>query len=476
MAEENKAGRILVIDDEWSIRDILSNILVGEGFEVDTAEDGQEGIEKLEAGNYDLVITDLKMPKVDGIEVLRHLAKMNVRTLGIVATGYGSIESAVEALRLGAFDYITKPFHLDEIKILVHKAREFQALQVENRNLRRELRRANKIEHIVGTSTSMQQLNNMIQTVADSDSTILILGESGTGKELVARAIHYNSNRADQPLIPVNCGAIPEDLLESELFGHVKGAFTGATMNRVGRFQLADGGTIFLDEIGDMSPKLQVKILRVLQEQTFEPVGATQTVKVNVRVLAATNRDLEEDVASGRFREDLFYRLNVIPIHIPPLRDRNDDVPLLLAHFVEKFNKTKNRRLTRFTESAQAMLMRYGWPGNVRELENLVERMAILHTEGDIDIQHLPEKFVTGAGAGGGMNLPLLAINAPVPGQPVEIPDEGIDFNALVDAFELQLIMKALEKAGGIKNKAASLLNIKRTTLVEKMKKKGMID
>ena len=465
-AANHSAGKVLVIDDEWSIRDILSSILSSEGFDVDLAEDGDEGIEKMDAKLYDLVITDLKMPRVSGIEVLRHLSKMNVHTLGIVATAFGSIESAVEALRLGAFDYITKPFHLDEIKILVHKARAFQSLKTENQSLRKELKRSNKLDNIVGSSPAIQTLNQMIRTVADSDSTILILGESGTGKELVARAIHYNSDRSNQPLIPVNCGAIPEDLLESELFGHVKGAFTGATMNRVGRFQMADGGTIFLDEIGDMSPKLQVKLLRVLQEQTFEPVGATETLKVNVRIIAATNRNLEKDVADGRFREDLFYRLNVIPINIPPLRERLDDVPLLISHFVERFNKTKSRRLAGFTEGAMAALSAYGWPGNVRELENLVERMAILHSEGMIEVQHLPEKFT------GLTPRPP----QPAPNGAIEIPDEGIDFNQLVDDFESQLITKALEKAGGIKNKAAALLNIKRTTMVEKMKKKGMID
>lgn len=463
--DKKKAGKILIVDDEWSIRDILSNILEAEGFEVDLAEDGEEGIAKLDANAYDLLITDLKMPKVDGIQVLRHLSTLNVNTLGIVATGYGSIESAVEALRLGAFDYITKPFHLDEIKILVHKAREFQALQVENQTLKRELKRTGKLENIVGNSASIHTLNDMIRTVADSDSTTLILGESGTGKELVARALHYNSPRANKPLIPVNCGAIPEDLLESELFGHVKGAFTGATMNRIGRFQMADGGTIFLDEIGDMSAKLQVKLLRVLQEQTFEPVGAMASIKVNVRIIAATNRNLEKDVKDGLFREDLFYRLNVIPINIPPLRDRIDDLALLLQHFVERFNKLKGRKLTRFTDRAIQALSTYAWPGNVRELENLVERMAILNSVGEIDLEQLPEKF-------SGLSAAPTATGPAV----IEIPEEGIDFNALVDQFECALIRKALDKAGGIKNKAANLLNIKRTTLVEKMKKKGLID
>ena len=464
MAETPK-GRILVVDDEWSIRDVLSNILRSEGFDVDTAEDGDIGIQMLEATRYDLVITDLKMPRVDGIEVLRYLSTSNSPTLGIVATGYGSIESAVEALRLGAFDYITKPFHLDEIKILVHKAREFQALQTENRALKRQIKSAGQQEKIIGSSPVMRRLGDLIRTVADSDSTVLVLGESGTGKELVARALHFNSDRSEMPLIPVNCGAIPEDLLESELFGHVKGAFTGATMNRIGRFQLADGGTIFLDEIGDMSPKLQVKLLRVLQEQSFEPVGATQTVRVNVRIIAATNRDLEKDVAEGRFREDLYYRLNVIPIHIPPLRERRDDIPLLVQHFIDRFNRSKGRKLKGFSQEAMNVLCSYNWPGNVRELENLVERMAILHSEGEIGVEQLPEKF-----HGLAPQPPRLAADD------LEIPDSGIDFNALVDEFESRLILKALEKAGGIKNQAAQLLGIKRTTLVEKMKKKGMLE
>jgi DNA-binding NtrC family response regulator len=462
---ETASGRILVVDDEWSIRDVLSSILRSEGYEVDTAEDGDKGIEMIDANNYDLVITDLKMPKVNGIEVLRHLSATNSQTLGIVATGYGSIESAVDALRLGAFDYITKPFHLDEIKILVHKAREFQALQSENRSLKRQLKNSARQDQIIGNSSGMRKLGDMIRTVGDSDSTVLILGESGTGKELVTRALHEHSDRADAPLIPVNCGAIPEDLLESELFGHVKGAFTGATMNRVGRFELANGGTIFLDEIGDMSPKLQVKLLRVLQEQAFEPVGATQTLKVNVRIIAATNRDLEQDVADGRFREDLYYRLNVIPIHIPPLRERRDDVPLLTQHFIDRLNKSKGRRLKGLSADAMGVLCAYNWPGNVRELENLIERMAILHADDEIGISHLPEKF-----QGLSPQTPGLSSGS------IEIPDDGIDFNGLVDQFESDLINKALEKSGGVKNQAAQLLGIKRTTLVEKMKKKGMLE
>jgi DNA-binding NtrC family response regulator len=463
-SDSNK-GRILVIDDEQSIRDILFNLLTGEGFKVDLADDGDVGIRKLESNTYDIVITDLKMERIDGLQVLRSINELNGHTMGIVATGYGSIDSAIEALRLGAFDYITKPFHLDEIKILMHKAREFQTLTTENQNLKRELKRSSRQDAIIGKSLQMEELNELIRTVADSDSTILVLGESGTGKELVARGIHQHSDRGEEPLIPVNCGAIPEDLLESELFGHIKGAFTGATMNRIGRFEMANGGTIFLDEIGEMSPKLQVKLLRVLQEQTFEPVGATQTVQVNVRIIAATNRDLEKDVEEGRFREDLFYRLNVIPLIIPPLRERIDDIPLLMAHFTEQFNKTKGRKISGFSGDAQAILLGYNWPGNVRELENLVERMAILNSEGEIGVEQLPEKFREGV-------IPIV----PSAGTLVEMPDSGINFNKLVEQFEAHLIKLALEKAGGTKNRAAGYLKMKRTTFVEKMRKRGFLD
>jgi DNA-binding NtrC family response regulator len=461
MATGKQRGRILVIDDEWNIRDVLSTILEAEGYEVECADDGAMGIARLDAATFDLVITDLKMPQVSGMEVLRHLQSKDVSTLGIVATGYGSIESAVEALKTGAYDYITKPFHLDEIKSRIKKALEFQSLRDENQSLRRQLISSNRADTLLGNSASMEALRQTVRNVGDSDSTVLVLGESGTGKELVAKALHFHSRRAERPMIPVNCGAIPEDLLESELFGHVKGAFTGATSNRIGRFQLADGGTILLDEIGDMSPKLQVKILRVLQEQQIEPVGSTQTINIDVRVIAATNRDLEADVEEGRFREDLFYRLNVIPLHMAPLRERQEDIPVLIAHFMDRFGQTRQRSVRRFAESAMSALMAYEWPGNVRELENLVERMTILHPDKEIVAEDLPEKFT---------GLKRAARPEPVE----EIPEEGIDFNELVDRYERRLIERALEKAGGVKNQAANLLRIKRTTLVEKMKKKGM--
>lgn len=451
--------RVLIIDDEWSIRDVLSGILTAEGLDVSTAANGAEGIDLLSRETFNLVITDLRMPKADGIAVLRHIQQHNPECLGIVATAYGSVESAIEALRAGAFDYITKPFHIDEIRHLIRRAVEYRGLKKENTELRRQLQRNYRLQNIVGKSPAMKRLFDLIQTVADSDSTVLILGGSGTGKELVAKAIHYSSRRTSGPLVAVNCAAIPEDLLESELFGHVRGAFTGAVSDRAGRFQLANGGTIFLDEIGDMTPKLQVKVLRVLQEQEFEPVGATKTVKVNVRVLAATNQDLEERVRQGLFREDLYYRLNVIPVMLPSLKERTEDIPLLLQHFIERFNKENNSHLTRFTEESIAILQKYDWPGNVRELENLVERMSVLIREGEVAPEDLPEKFQRSS-------------ITESPNGVVNFPTSGVDLNKLVDEYETRLILKALELSNGVKNRAASLLNIKRTTLVEKLKKK----
>jgi two-component system, NtrC family, response regulator PilR len=457
--------RILVADDEWTAREMMQSVLLSQGFEVETAEDGAQAIAMLDERSFDLVITDLKMPNVDGIGVLEHIEGGKSGVIGIIATGFGTVESAVQAMKAGAYDYLTKPFHVDEIKHVVSKALEFRELRRENVQLKRQIKSSSKIDQIVGRHHTIKRLKELIRTVADSDSTILVLGPSGTGKELVARALHSLSDRADKPLIPVNCGAIPEDLLESELFGHVKGAFTGAVNDRQGRFALADGGTIFLDEIGDMSPSLQVKVLRVLQEQEFEPVGATQTMKVNVRVIAATNRDLEQDVATGRFREDLFYRLNVIPLHLPPLTDRVEDLPLLVDHFIKGFNRSKGRRITHFSPACLAQLQRYPWPGNVRELENLVERMAILHQEGEIDVEQLPDRFVPGGVA--------LATEGAL-GALAAVPslDEGsIDLNRVVGEFEYRLIRQALDLCGGVKNQAAQRLGIKRTTLVEKLKK-----
>jgi transcriptional regulator with GAF, ATPase, and Fis domain len=341
---------------------------------------------------------------------------------------------------------------------VIARALEYQKLKTENVFLQGQLKAKYRFTNLIGDSDAMQQVFQMIEKIASTNSTVLICGESGTGKELVARAIHYNSDRRDQPMVPVNCGAIPEDLLESELFGYEKGAFTGALKTRIGRFELAHGGTIFLDEIGDMSPALQVKILRILQEHEFERVGGIRSIKVDIRVIAATHRDLELAVKKGTFREDLYYRLNVIPLVIPPLRERKYDIPLLVRHFIEKFNTEKKRAIKGISPEALNCFTQYDWPGNVRELENLIERLVILKEEGTIEREDLPEKIFGSASAGG--MLP-----------PPDIPDDGISLTTAVSEFEKELIIRALKKSNWVKNRAAKLLNLKRTTLVEKMKK-----
>ncbi len=453
-----KDERILIIDDERAIRELLTNILKEEGYKnVDVAPNVRTGIEKLGNKFYHLALIDLKLPDGTGVDILKHIKETDKNTIGIIGTGYGTMESAIESLKMGAYDYITKPFHIDELINTINRALEHNRLKTENIILRKELREKYQTESIIGTSQCIQDMHKLIRTVADSDSTILILGESGTGKELVAKALHYQSRRSEKPLIPVNCGAIPEDLLESELFGYTKGAFTGANTDKLGRFQLANNGTIFLDEIGDMSPRLQIKVLRVLQEQEFEPVGSIETIKVDVRVIAATNKNLETAVEEKKFREDLYYRLNVIPIHIPPLRERKCDIPILIEHFLKRFNKLKNRNIQGTTDKTMSLLMSYDWPGNVRELENLIERIVILKGEGHIEEKDLPSK--------------ISGIQEVVKHIQVYIPDEGVCFNTLVSEFEQQLITQALQKTNFVKNKAAKLLNLKRTTLVEKVKK-----
>jgi len=448
---------ILVVDDDKGTRESLSEILNLDGYHTEIAENGQKAIKLLGEKEYDVILTDLKMPMADGLDVLKYVKRSNSITEVILFTGFGTIKNAVEAMKAGAYDYILKPLQIEEMKIVIQKALEHKRLKAENVLLRKQLKTKYKFENLLGNHEKMLEIFKLIETVADSDSTVLVYGESGTGKELVAKAIHYNSNRQDRPLIPVNCGAIPEDLLESELFGHEKGSFTGAIATRKGRFELASGGTIFLDEIGEMSPALQVKILRVLQEQEFERIGGSKSIRVNVRVIAATNKNLEEQVSNKTFREDLFYRLNVIPIDIPPLRERTSDVPLLAYHFLEKFNKEKKRNIEEFSPECMKILMNYHWPGNVREVENLMERLVILKGKGTIVPEDLPEKLLA---ARQGSLVPK-----------IEIPEAGICFKSLVSEFEKKLIIQALDKSNWIKNKAAKLLNLNRTTLVEKIKK-----
>jgi DNA-binding NtrC family response regulator len=406
------------------------------------------------------VLTDLNMPKVEGIKLLKGIQNMNSGMLSIVLTGRGTIDNAVAAMKAGAYDYITKPFKIDALVLSVKRALEFQALKKQNKNLKKLVGKKYHFENFIGDSEEMQQVFSVIEKVADTDTSVMVRGESGTGKELVARAIHFNSSRAEAAFVPINCAAIPRDLLESELFGHVKGAYTGATVSRPGRFELADGGTLFLDEVGEMPPELQVKLLRVLQDQKFERVGGTKTIQVDVRIIAATNKNLEQEIRKGTFRDDLFYRLNVVPIQIPPLRERVSDIPLMVHHFQDRLSREKNRPLKTFAKETVECLQNYPWPGNVRELENLVERVTILSEGEEITMADLPEKFTS----------PVRVTNI----QPLEIPAQGISLNDAVEEFENQLITKAMRLADGVKSKAAKLLNLNRTTLVEKIKKKNL--
>jgi DNA-binding NtrC family response regulator len=450
--------RILIVEDEPDLRQIFVDILTTDGYDISTAHDGEMAIQMLSENTYDLSLIDLYLPKADGFQVLAHLQRVSSSTSAIVMTGHASIESAVEAMKQGAADYLTKPVAIDQLRIVVKKALDVRRLQQENRLLRHQLKTKYRFENLIGTSQAMQQVFELIEKVADAESTVLILGESGTGKELVARAIHFNSHRAEKPLVPVNCGAIPEGLLESELFGHERGAFTGAARTRVGRFELANGGTIFLDEVGDKSAALQVKLLRVLQEQNFERVGGSRSVRVDVRIIAATNRNLDEAVEHGEFREDLYYRLSVIPLNLPSLRERKEDIPLLLQHFVDQFNRLRDRKLQGVSPHALHMLMNYHWPGNVRELENLVDRVVVLKGHGLVEPEDLPEKMRAAW-------TPTPAVTA------MDLPDEGFCLDIAVKEFERELIARALQKADGVKNKAAQLLGIKRTTLIEKLKR-----
>lgn len=462
---------ILVVDG--SLQD-QCHALLDRGYRVDVAKNSRLAIQKARVNTYDVVLTELVMPEIDGIGILRHFAANSPKTMVIVITGNGSITSAVKATKLGAFDYLTKPVKTDEILSVIQKA-----LKVKSPRGRcgASQTKKDKFPNIIGNGQKIQEIFEMVEKIADTDSTILLVGESGTGKELIAKAIHYNSSRRNRSLVAVNCGAIPEELLESELFGHEKGAFTNAMKTRIGRFELAHEGTIFLDEISNMSPKLQAKLLRVLQEYEFERVGGTKHIKIDVRVVSATNQNLRKKVEGGTFREDLFYRLNVIPIHIPPLRERVSDIPSLVNHFLKRFNSLKKRNIEGITPAAMECLIRYDWPGNVRELENLMERVIILKGEGMITVEDLPqwtrssvtplEKRPTKSDTSPslqGRNLPE-----------IEIPNEGVYFNTQVAEFERKLILQALQKTGWVKNRAAQLLHLNRTTLIEKMKRRRLI-
>ncbi len=464
-------AKVAVIDDDPVVNDLLSDFLSSEGHEVVKAKDGREGLEALKREVFDVVFLDLKLPGLDGLQILeRSKETINSRTPVVIITAHGSIDTAVKAMQLGALDYITKPFRLEETSVVVKKALEFKRLKEENVALRRQIKERYATYGIIGTSAKMQEVFSLIDKIADTDSTVLITGESGTGKELVARTIHYKSSRSENNFVPINCGAIPKDLLESELFGHEKGAFTGAISTRIGRFELANGGTIFLDEVGELAPELQVKLLRVLQEREFERVGGVKTIKVDVRIIAATNKDLEELVQKGKFREDLFYRLNVIPLHLPPLRERKDDIPLLVEHFIEKHALSKGRESPEISQEILNIFMQYPWPGNVRELENIIERLCILASGRKVELSDLPERF---------RSLPALKTDNHIHEiqvqEDIELTPKGIDLNRVLDDIETRLITQALEITGGNKTRAARLLGLNRTTLIEKLKKKGLL-
>ncbi|MBC7189248.1 sigma-54-dependent Fis family transcriptional regulator [Candidatus Aerophobetes bacterium] len=385
-----KKGSIIVIDDEEVICESCRRILEEAGFEVETVTNSRKALDRIREKLFDVAIVDLKMPEIDGMEILRRIKKHSPEVMVIIITGYSTVDSAVKAMKMGAFDYVPKPFTPDELEMIVKNALEKKRLIFENRYLRSQLKEKYSFYNIIGKSPKMQEVYQTLEKVAPTDSTVLIYGESGTGKELVAKAIHYNSPRRDKPFISVDCGALSESLLESELFGHVKGSFTDAVVTKPGLFEVANGGTFFLDEVGNISLSIQAKLLRVLQEREFKPVGGTKWKKVDIRLIAATNQDLEKLIREGKFREDLFYRLNIVPIFLPPLRERKEDIPLLAFHFLQKFNQERNKNVKGISPEAMEILINYSWPGNVRELENVIERLIVMSEEEVIKPHHLP--------------------------------------------------------------------------------------
>ncbi len=440
--------RILVVDDEESIREFLDIMLRKEGYEVTCVEDGQTAIDILKKKSFDLLISDLQMPNVTGIELLKHCRETYPDLLFMMITAFGTAESAVEAMKMGAYDYITKPFKIDEVRINIANALRSRNLEVENRVLRKELQKEYSFQNLVGNSEAMHKIFELIRKVSDSPTNVLVTGESGTGKEMVAKAIHYNSPLKDRPFVSVNCGAIPENLVESELFGHKKGSFTGAISDKDGLFEVADGGTLFLDEIGELPLSSQVRILRAIQEKTVRRVGGTEDIKVEVRIIAATNRDLEQMVQQGTFRQDLYYRLNVINIRTPPLRERRDDIPLLAGHFLQKYSERFSKQIQTISKEAMDLLKKYDFPGNVRELENIIERTVALESGATVLPESLPQFVNTPTG------------RKMVSSDGIEITDEGIDLQKVLDQLEKELLVKAIHQANGVKKRAAKLLGI----------------
>jgi two-component system response regulator PilR (NtrC family) len=454
--------RILAVDDEESIREFLDIMLKKEGYEVSLAEDGQVAIDLLKKKSFDLVISDLQMPNVTGMELLKHVRENYPELLFMMITAFGTTESAVEAMKLGAYDYITKPFKIDEVRIVIGNALRSKSLEVENRNLKKELQRENNFQNLVGNSESMHKIFDLINRVSQSPTNVLITGESGTGKEMIAKAVHYNGPLKDKPFVTVNCGAIPESLMESEMFGHKKGSFTGAIADKSGLFEVADGGSLFLDEVGELPPSIQVKLLRAIQERVIRRVGATDDTKVDVRIMAATNRNLEEMVKTGDFREDLYYRLNVIQIRSPSLRERTDDIPLLARHFLKKYNERLSKTVSGISDEALEILKRYDYPGNVRELENIIERTVALEGGSAILPESLPPFVNTPSGR------KMASSNE------IEISDDGIDLERVIGQIEKELLIKAIHRANGVKKKAAKLLNITFRSMRYRVDKYGL--
>jgi two-component system response regulator HydG len=454
-------ANILIIEDNTTLLDGITQVVRRMGHQAYTATNGAQGLALYERRSVDFVITDLKMDGMDGMEVLQRLLAADPSTLVMIITAHGTIETAVEAMKQGAFDFITKPFPPDVLRLKVEKAlqvrRERERLQAENAYLRGEAAQAYSGGQMIGDSEAMQRINKLIRRVASADSTVYIYGESGTGKELVARALHEASPRANGPFIKVNCGALAESVLESELFGHEKGAFTGAVKRRLGRFELADSGTLFLDEIGDVSAAIQLKLLRVLQEREFERVGGAETVRVDVRVVSATNKDLKREVEAGRFREDLFYRLHIIPITLPPLRERREDIPLLARHFIEKLAKRTRAQVQGISSDALRALAGHTWPGNVRELENVIEQALVFAEGAQIERADLP--------------APLCGQDS---GAHLDVPQDGRPLNDVLEELERQLIVRAFVKAEGVKTETARLLGIKTSALYYKLEKYGL--
>ena len=452
--------RLLVIDDEENMRHMLSKVLGKTGYNVETASNGHEGLKMIQNTDYDFVLCDIKMPNMSGMDFLK-AARDKIRTTTVIMmSAYGTIDTAIEAMKLGAYDYISKPFKTDEVYLTLKKAEERESLRQENRLLKERIK---KIEgnynfgNLVAKSDAMQSMFQIAAKATQYKTTVLVLGDSGTGKELIARAIHFEGDRAKMPLVPVNCGGIPETLLESELFGYKKGAFTGADKNKKGLFQEADGGTIFLDEIGELPLTLQVKLLRVLQENEVRMIGDSKSMKIDVRVIAATAKDLEQEVKKGAFREDLFYRLNVLSIKIPPLRDRTEDIPLLCDHFIERFNSRLNKKIEGISPSAMSRLLEYAWPGNVRELENMIERALVLAEESLLLPDHFPPE-----------------LGRPIDGDQMDGLFDGHSLKAAQKLMEKRFITKALKKTDGNRTQAARLLEISHPSLLSKIKTYGI--